>query len=514
MVVRDELLVIIDITPTVVRAGVGVYDLIRRPQIEVSTRIGRKLNSATPPKLTDYVVGHLIAQAQDQGQQLDFIQSIQHGPFGMTINDWTAFAALMRYVFHQGLSLPRPPLAHPCFVSIPPHLPTRLVDELHSFFFEHMLIPQLLIASRPFVASAAAGVTNAIVVDIGARGEQTTISIINDNHLIERANMSTRLLNEGILDDYLAIKILEKDSTLLNTLSQSQSQQQQSDDENQSLTPESLSWAMRTIVHSLKETNSIGFQSPLFQSKTGTNNLSTSNQNVDSMLGNEEGELDVAKVLIEGKLDKIVNKKSTTKTNNSTTNKEEGDFVSIPNPFDSNLPNIKIGPVRHQYLEPLFEPVVLECLNPLKSNLALELGFKEYEGLETLHTGLQEMMGVVLGQIDKIEDRASALESVVVVSTGKVANNRALGSTLVTLLSPYSIDNDSTHESSTKTTRYIKTPDYFSEFKTREGELTCFLGSSILSKILISDLQSRLFMSKVDYSQKGPSFYRLLDLIV
>lgn len=33
MVVRDEMLVIIDLTAGVIRAGVGVHDLIRAPQI-------------------------------------------------------------------------------------------------------------------------------------------------------------------------------------------------------------------------------------------------------------------------------------------------------------------------------------------------------------------------------------------------------------------------------------------------------------------------------------------------
>lgn len=70
----------------------------------------------------------------------------------------------------------------------------------------------------------------------------------------------------------------------------------------------------------------------------------------------------------------------------------------------------------------------------------------------------------------------------------------ALGNTLVPLLSPFVIAADAGSETQPKGVRYARTPDYFSEFKTRQGELACFLGGSIMAKILISDLTSRLFM--------------------
>lgn len=69
-----------------------------------------------------------------------------------------------------------------------------------------------------------------------------------------------------------------------------------------------------------------------------------------------------------------------------------------------------------------------------------------------------------------------------------------LGSTLVPLLGPFVADSDSGSEVQPRQVRYAKMPDYFSEFKDKGGELGCYLGSCILAKILISDLQSKLFM--------------------
>ncbi|KAK4049537.1 hypothetical protein OIV83_004034 [Microbotryomycetes sp. JL201] len=505
MVVRDELLVIVDVTPTVVRAGVGVHDLIRAPHIEVSTRIGRKLDRSTPPKVSDYVVGHFIASARQNGEEMDTVEAIQVGPSGMTISDWTAFAALMqvygallvgaRYVFHVGLSLPRPPLAHPCLISVPPHLPVRLMDELHSFFFERMLVPQLLIEGRPFFAAAASGVTSCVVLDIGARGEGTEVSVVTDNQIVENATLRTSAFDEGVLDDYCALRILEADPTLPSKLAG-----------DSQLADGSLAWALRTIVHSLKEKDAIHFSSPSF---SGPATAAPADGAV-----NDDGELDVAKVLVEGKLDKIVNRKKGGKDDQVAATMDS-DTVEVSNPLNLSAEPIRIGPARHRHVEPLFEPRVLSALAPSASPTAQLLGLTEYEAQEPLHTGVQEMIGVVLGQVSKLEDRASALEALVVTSTGKVANNKgksSLGSTLVPLMAPYSLESDQTGETQ-RVMRHARTPEYFSEFKTRPGELACFLGGSIMAKILISDLQSRLFMSKVDYTSRGPAFYRMLDAV-
>ncbi len=62
------------------------------------------------------------------------------------------------------------------------------------------------------------------------------------------------------------------------------------------------------------------------------------------------------------------------------------------------------------------------------------------------------------------------------------------------LLSPFVADSDSGSELQPRQVKYAKMPDYFSEFKDKGGELGCYLGSCILAKILISDLQSKMFV--------------------
>ncbi|ORY69162.1 hypothetical protein BCR35DRAFT_308189 [Leucosporidium creatinivorum] len=482
MVVRDELLVILDLNAGVIRGGVGVHDLIRAPQIEVSTSCGRRPSTA-PYKIDDYVVGHLWTAAHNAGEQLEVVETMSVGRTGLEVKDWVGLEAIMRYVFHVGLPLPRPPLAHPCLLSLPPHLPPVLVDQFHALLFERLLVPQLLVATRPFFAAAAAGVLSAVILDIGNRNEGSEISVVHENQVVEGATMRLPL-DEGVLDDWTALKLLEEDPDLPRKISPEQE-----------LGPGQLAGALRSVVASLKAGDVIGFASPAFAA-------------TKEEAAAEDGELDIAKALVEGKVKDIVSKK---KGKKGADGEDEGDFVEVPHPLNTAAEALRIGPARHRYLEPLFLPHLLAGLAPSASPAAALLGLGEYEGREVLHAGVQEMIGTVVEQVDDLEERRAVWEAVVIMSAGKVANNKALGPTLIPLLKPFTIDPESGSESQPKTLRYARTPEYFSEYKERGGELGCFLGGCIMAKLLIGDLQSRLFMSKVDYTSFGPSFYRLLD---
>lgn len=125
---RDELLLIIDLTSTIIRAGVGVHDLIRgplavspllyhprepsdalaRPAQEITTRIARRTSAVAPYKITDYVVGNAFAAAEAAGEELDVLTPMTVGPLGLEVNDWTGLEAIMH--------------ARPRFLLFPPKL--------------------------------------------------------------------------------------------------------------------------------------------------------------------------------------------------------------------------------------------------------------------------------------------------------------------------------------------------------------------------------------------------------
>lgn len=584
---RDELLLIVCITAGVIRAGVGVHDLIRAPLVvryhsqppvllltprpqELSTRIGRR-PAVAPYKITDYLVGQPLMVAEAAGEELEVIHPMIVSRYGLEVVDWTGVEAILsvppllfppsradnttnrRYIFHIALAIPRPPLAHPVLLSLPPHLPPLLVDQFHALLFERLLVPQLLVSSRPFFAAASAGVLSSVVLDIGARGEGSEVSVVHESQLVESATMRVGV-DEGCLDDWVALQMIKEDPGLVVKIGQGAE-----------LGKEHLVAALRTMIASLKAGDTIAFSSPL---------MTLPLVPVRVVGEDDEGNFDVAKVLVEGKVDKIVGRKDKKgkKAAASGEDEDEGDFVEVPHPLDAEAEAIRVGPARHRYLEPLFFPSILAELAPSASPEAAVLGLEEYEGREVVHFGVQEVMGIVVEQVEDVEVRKFVWDGVVIVSSGKVANIPG------TLLSP-SFYAGQTLTPSLRSPRCCpRSPPLAFRYRRRvglrnsaqdaairegagllfriqgtgrragmlprrlhHGQGTLFRGPRSLaaglkrlgsSQLLISDTQSKLFMvrqpssrppgflltpsssqSKSDYSTKGPAYYRLLDAL-
>lgn len=306
------------------------------------------------------------------------------------------------------MGLPRPPLAHPVLLSLPPHLPPLLVDQMHSLLFERLLVPQLLVGSRPFFAAAGAGVLSGVVLDLGARGEGSEISVVHESQVVEDATMRVGV-DEGDCDDWLSFCLLEENPGLHAELRKAE--------DGPELSPTELAAALNTVVQNLKALEgAIGFQSALLGGAGGVG------AGVAKGAADESGEFDVAKALVDGSVDKVLNKKA--KPTNHKTSEEEGDTVEVPHPLNPSAAPLKIGKARHRWLEPLFVPELLAKLRPSQGPTAALLGLERYEGRETQWTGLHEALGVVVGRVGDAEMRRAVWEAVVVISTGKVANNK------------------------------------------------------------------------------------------
>lgn len=259
------------------------------------------------------------------------------------------------------------------------------------------MIPQLLVASRPFFAAAAAGVINAVVLDIGAKGEGSEVSVVTESQVYESATLRFAL-DEGNLDDWVSLQLLLEEPKLPMLLSP-----------DAELSQQELIMALRMIIASLKEGDVIAFSAPL------VGNGSSSALPID-----EDGSFDVAKVMVEGKVDKIIGKKEK-KGKEKKGDADGGDFVEVPHPLNGDLEPLQIGPARHRYLEPLFQPSLLAELAPSFSPTANLLGFTEYEGREVLYSGVPEIMGIVVEQAADADYRKQIWEAVVIISSGRVA---------------------------------------------------------------------------------------------
>lgn len=337
-------------------------------------------------------------------------------------------------------------------------------------------MPQLLVNTRPFFAAASAGVLDAVVLDIGARGEGSEVSVIHDSNMVESATMRVAL-DEGNLDDWLMLQLLLADPDLPRKLSATVE-----------LSGAGLRKVLGAVILSLKEQEAIAFSSPLLSLPV-----------VSAVPVEEEEEaFDIAKIVVEGKVDKIIGKKGDKKKKGKGV-EEDTEHVEVPHPLDTEAEPIRVGLVRHRYLEPLFLPHILVELKPSASPAAALLGLEEYETKEVLYSGVQEIMGVVVDSVDDVEVRRTIWDGVVVVSTGKVAAIKgpypplppstsltflaALGPALIPLLGAYAVDADVGSETQTRVLRYVRVPDYFSEFKERGGELGCYLGGCIVAKV-------------------------------
>jgi len=404
MAPREELLVILDLTSTVLRAGVGVTDLIRGPLLELPTRIGRKLGHSTS-RVEDYLVGHYLSQAEQSStstRDFEIVYPLVMDPqTGFKVVDWIGLEALLRYCFHTSLQLPRPPLAHPTVLSIPPSLPPSIVDQLHRLLFEKLLVPSLLCSTRPFYACASSGINSGLILDIGWRGEGCEVTVVHENRVLQEASQGNRIhwVDEGVLDDYSAVNIWkENKESLLKGFKGALEKEEVSQSE--------CLDGVRRIVGELKLKDLIGFQSKHFKPN---GNTTTTNTDGDD----QDGTFDVAKAVVEGKVSEIVkagsSKKSLGKKNSKTNGgEEEEDFVTIPNPFspppppppiDLTIPqpeiplhaNLEIGPSRHRYLEPLFFPQVLSKTLTNSNDHAKEIGLTYFENITVPHSGIQEL---------------------------------------------------------------------------------------------------------------------------
>lgn len=61
---------------------------------ELSTRIGRKPSTA-PYKITDYVVGRFLVEAESAGEALEIIHPMTVGRVGLEVVDWVGLEAIL-----------------------------------------------------------------------------------------------------------------------------------------------------------------------------------------------------------------------------------------------------------------------------------------------------------------------------------------------------------------------------------------------------------------------------------
>ncbi|KAG9312935.1 actin-domain-containing protein [Chiua virens] len=492
---RDSSILIIETGRTVVRAGLGIHELLKTPAVEIPARVGLrqivgesssnfaangKQSSGTgegsasstrrsslpfhtnpTAKVNDYLVGVQLDEALEASQDVLISWPFADGD----IRDWTQAEAIWKHVIFNRLQIKRTQNESPAMLSIMPGLSRASQERLCQVFFERFNAASFAIVERPMTQIYATGQLNGVVVDIGY--EKTDVSPIYDGFIVHSARSSTYL---GIADceKYLA-NLLRSNQIVMAAASPPDSPQD----------PEAVqAFLLDLVKHIWAE---------------GYVRVPSDGQIAEVL--EDEGVTDIAAVLVAGREKAVIEagtkKKATAKASAAEQARakeiEALDLITLQ--FRDR--SITLGKERHRFCEPLFDPSLLSSLPQ-----------REDRNPEDDPLSLQDTVGFSVGQTD-VEQRQYIWQGLFV--TGDLASRvKGIGTALQSRLSSFILGNPDQHNIQPRAIRVISVPEYFAEYREKGDGFAAFLGTSIVAKISFNDAQGKNFVSKTDYDEKGP----------
>ncbi|KAJ3489642.1 hypothetical protein NLI96_g1968 [Meripilus lineatus] len=480
---RESAVVIIDTSRTTIRAGLGLYDLLRTPSVEVVARVGlRRPDTSTNgdssdhaqaqlplpnTKVTDYLVGPQIDDAIASGQEVVIFWPFAKGD----IEDWTQAEALWKYVLFNQLQLRRVVMESPIILSILPGLSRNSYERLCQMFFERFNVAGFSVLDRPmaqFYSAVSGNDLSGVVVDIGQ--DNTDISPIHDGFVVHPARQT---LSYGITDceRYLAYLLRSNQSVMSNLFPPSETH-----------TPEEVQATLVQLARQIWQDNHI--------------KVLAEGEAADI---EEEGVTDIAAVLVAGKekavietgMKKRMNAKASAAEQARAREIEALDLITVQ--FRGH--SLTLGKERHRFCEPLFDTSLLDSLP--------DGGGRKRRSTDEFMRPLPTAVGHAVGQID-VDQRQYVWQGLLV--TGDITNHiKGMGAALQGRLAPFLLGTqDQSNEVQPKSIRVLKVPDYFAEYRDKGDGLASFLGASIVAKITFTDSTGKNFVSKSDYATNGP----------
>ncbi|PVF99883.1 hypothetical protein CPB86DRAFT_702539 [Serendipita vermifera] len=228
----------------------------------------------------------------------------------------------------------------------------------------------------------------------------------------------------------------------------------------------------------------------------------------------EEGNIDIAAILVSGKERTLIEAASTKKkAQQAKADKEREkemaalDIITVQ--FRS-FPPIVVGRERHRFCEPLFDPQVLANVSiPPETTVRVD-GFsqplppvrKDPDFLLSMQTAVHNVVKAV-----PFSQRPHLYFGLLL--TGPIANIQGLGTALESRLTPFLCADRQQSENPVpgfqpNHCQSVKVPEYFAEFRDKGDLLSAFLGCGIVAKMTFGDSSGRNFVSKAEYGNKGP----------
>ncbi|EDR05669.1 actin-related protein [Laccaria bicolor S238N-H82] len=487
MSIRDTNVVIIETGRTVVRAGLGLHDLLKTPTVEIQARVGLRQTasengisntngvSEEPPlastsrvgtsrptaSVTDYLVGTQLDEALANGQDI-----IVSWPFADgDVSDWTQAEAIWKYIIFNQLQRRRVQNESPVLLSIFPGLSRDTYERICQIFFERFNVAGFGILELPMAQLYAVNTLSGVVVDIG--DEKTDITPVYEGFIIHSARTSTPL---GLHDcqNYLA-HLLRSNQNVLKALSPP----------GNPTDPETLHY---TLLELVKQLYKDGFVKVPSDGETAA--------------PEDEGVTDIAAVIVAGREKAVIEsgmkKKATAKQSAAEQARareiEALDLITVQ--FREH--SLTLGKERHRFCEPLYDPSLLDNLpysTPRNPKSAKPLPLQETVGHAVSHVGVGQRQYVWQG----------------LLVTGDVTRHvKGIGVALQSRLAPFIGSPELQSDVQPRSIRVVTIPDYYAEYRETGNGFAAFLGLSIIAKIIFSDSNGKNFVSKADYAAKGP----------
>jgi len=425
------------------------------------------------PKVSDYLVGSQLDEAIAAGHDL----SISWPFMEAQIADWTQAEAIWKHVLFKTLGLRRTQMESPVLLSIFPGNSRSTCESICQMFFERFNVAGFSILERPTAQIYAANALHGVVVDIGSR--YTDVTPIYDGSPLHYARTSTPL---GVYHciEYLAA-VLRSNNSIVNVLSPPESP----------LSPEKLHETFVDLARHI-------YRKGLIKAPAVSGSAATTGEVED------DGVTDIASILVAGKERAVIEANIKKRANQKASPAEQAklreiealDLVTVE--FDGK--ELTIGKERHRFCDPLFDPRALRNLPGLQPS-----------GDDKPLLSVSEVAGHALAKTE-VDQRQYMLGSPHaaggVLFTGEVTNHvKGLGAFFTVLLSRYIISNPEQqvlNEVQPKSIRVLKIPEYFSEYREKGDGYAAFLGGSIVAKVTFHDNQGKNFVSKAEYTEKGP----------
>ncbi|KAF8159806.1 actin-related protein [Crassisporium funariophilum] len=499
MSIRDANIIIIEVGRTVVRAGLGLHDLLRLPTVDIPARVGLRRNAfgehdsvasqlngdtngtETPfastsratsiyPQNTNpsasvnsYLVGTQLDEALANGQDIAIFWPFADGD----VSDWIQAEAIWKYILFNQLQRRRVQNESPVLLSITPGVSRETYERICQIFFERFNVAGFGILERPIAQLYAANTLSGVIVDIG--DEVTDITPIYEGFILHPARTSVAL---GVrhCQNYLA-HILVSNQSVVSALSPPSNP----------LDPEALHAMLLELAEQLW--------------KEGTIKVPTDGE---TAIVEDEGVTDIAAVLVAGKEKAVIEsgmrKKASAKASAADQARareiEALDLITVQ--FRDH--SLTLGKERHRFCEPLFDPSLLLGM-PGTSTPNSDIEQKPL-------LPLQEVVGHVVGQTE-VDLRQYIWQGLFV--TGVVTRHvKGIGVALQSRLAPFIASPDLQTDVQARSIRVLAVPEYYAEYRETGNGYAAFLGTSITAKIIFSDPNGKNYVLKADYAGRGP----------